>query len=311
MVDGNPMTPLNVTKANGEVHVEYTPASPWAETNHTVNLTFGDRTVAWSFTSGASRKTPTFFIEAEDFDNGGTSVAAASAMPYSGGAYAGLTAVAETDYSRGNEGASPLYRVNEDPQVPMDRTGDRDRGLVDIAVNYKLGWMGAPNWFNYTRTFPAGDYNVYAAVSHGDGVASATRIGGNLEDRTGGGNTLLGAFFGPSTGGWGNNALLPLMDAATTNNMVTLTLSGTKTLRFNSQNGDWDFMLFVPAGGAEPPKFSKVSKNANGTITVEWTGGGTLQAAPTVLGPWQDVTGATSPYTITPDQAMLYGRIRQ
>lgn len=61
-----------------------------------------------------------------------------------------------------------------------------------------------------------------------------------------------------------------------------------------------------------PPqaKFTKFAKNADGTITIEWTGGGTLQAGATVLGPWQDVPGATSPYTLKPAGAMLFGRIK-
>jgi hypothetical protein len=59
----------------------------------------------------------------------------------------------------------------------------------------------------------------------------------------------------------------------------------------------------------EQPEFTSIQKNANGSITIEWIGGGTLQAAPTVTGPWENVAGATSPYTFTPDQASLFGRI--
>lgn len=63
----------------------------------------------------------------------------------------------------------------------------------------------------------------------------------------------------------------------------------------------------APAAGA---KFSKMAKNADGTITIEWTGGGVLQAAPSVTGPWQDVAGAASPYTFKPSTAILFGRIK-
>jgi hypothetical protein len=59
------------------------------------------------------------------------------------------------------------------------------------------------------------------------------------------------------------------------------------------------------------PEFTGIRINANGSITIEWTGGGTLQAAPTVTGPWQTVTGATSPYTFTPTAASLFGRLMQ
>jgi hypothetical protein len=61
----------------------------------------------------------------------------------------------------------------------------------------------------------------------------------------------------------------------------------------------------------ERPKFTAWRINANGSMTVEWTGGGTLQAAPTVLGPWQDVVGAASGYTFLPTEKMLFGRIKR
>jgi hypothetical protein len=192
----------------------------------------------------------------------------------------------------------------------MDRTGDRTRGVGDIKVNFKLGWIGGGQWYNYTRDIPAGKYNVYAAISHGDAPTTATRIGGSLAKITGGTTTPLGVFDGPATGGWGNNALVPLKTAPD-GNLVELDLGGPTTLRYAASSGDWDFMLLVPAGVTEAPRFQSIVKNANGTITVSWSGGGTLQAAPTVLGPWQDVTGATSPYTFTPTEQMLFGRIRR
>ena len=59
------------------------------------------------------------------------------------------------------------------------------------------------------------------------------------------------------------------------------------------------------------PAFTSVVKNANGSITVQWTGNGTLQAAATVAGPWQDVTGATSPYTLQATGTAMFARIKQ
>ncbi|HMO66624.1 MAG TPA: hypothetical protein PKE47_15610, partial [Verrucomicrobiota bacterium] len=243
-VDGDPVT-ATVNKAGAETTVTYAPAGGWAPgSTHTAALTFGDRTVSWSFIiSSTLPATPTFFIEAEDFDTGGSGQAAASVMPYIGGAYAGLGATFNTDYNRGNEPSSPIYRMGEDPQVPMDRTGDRDRGVSELAVNYKIGWIGGGQWYNYTRNFPAGSYNVYAGLSHGDGATSATRIGGNLATVSGGTPTVVGAFFGNATGGWGNNALVPLRDTAATNELVAGNLGGQQTGRFNTLNGDFDFLL--------------------------------------------------------------------
>ena len=61
---------------------------------------------------------------------------------------------------------------------------------------------------------------------------------------------------------------------------------------------------------APQPRFTSIVKNADGSLTVAWEGGGVLQAAPTVSGPWETVGGAASPFTLAPTETMLYGRIR-
>ena len=61
----------------------------------------------------------------------------------------------------------------------------------------------------------------------------------------------------------------------------------------------------MAAPPATPPTISVVN-NGDGTITVTFEG--KLQAAATVNGPWADVEGATSPHTISADQAAAYGR---
>jgi len=309
-INGAAVTPT-ANKVAGETTVTYKPATGFAMgSTNDVALTFGDRTVSWRFIVGLPA-TPTFWIEAADFDfGGGQTKPAASVMPYAGGAYAGLGAVSGTDYSGGYDSDNPFYRYPNTVRTPVSIATDYDRGGGEVTCDYRLGWEGG-HWYNYTRTFPAGSYNVYAALSHGDATTSATRIGGNLEDVTGGATTILGAFDGPSTGGWGNNALVPMKDAATTNTLAAITLSGTKTLRFNAGNGDFDFILFAPASTVEKPQFTSIKANADGTLTITWTGGGTLEAAPAVTGPWTDVSGAASPYTFTPTSSMLFGRIKK
>jgi len=120
----------------------------------------------------------------------------------------------------------------------------------------------------------------------------------------------LGTFSGGGTGGWGVNRIIPLTDS--TGAVATVELSGTQTLRYTTSNGDFDFILLTPAV-TEPPAFTKTTLNANGSITIEWTGGGALEAAPSLSGPWAPVPGAASPYTFTPaaGQDSLFGRIRR
>jgi hypothetical protein len=67
-----------------------------------------------------------------------------------------------------------------------------------------------------------------------------------------------------------------------------------------------------PGGGSTTPlAFSSIVRNANGSITLTWTGGGTLQSSASIQGPWTDVAGATSPLTLTPDQASQFARLRR
>ncbi|MBE7499102.1 MAG: hypothetical protein HS113_02090 [Verrucomicrobiales bacterium] len=95
--------------------------------------------------------------------------------------------------------------------------------------------------------------------------------------------------------------------------IFTIKADGTRVLLNDSANGG----ILTYRTGTAPDKptaaleFTKIQKNANGSITLEWTGGGTLQSAPTVTGQWQDVAGAASPYTLTPTQPTWFGRLRQ
>lgn len=59
----------------------------------------------------------------------------------------------------------------------------------------------------------------------------------------------------------------------------------------------------------DPAEFTRAVA-AGGNVTLEWTGGGTLQSAPTVLGPWTDVAGAASPYTTPANAPSAFYRIR-
>ena len=60
----------------------------------------------------------------------------------------------------------------------------------------------------------------------------------------------------------------------------------------------------VAAAGDDTPSLS-IARNADGSITITFEG--KLESAPTVNGPWTD-SGATSPVTVSPDDAMLFGR---
>jgi hypothetical protein len=324
-INGTAVTPITKNKVGNETTVTYTQPLPAGQLV-TVELDWtdsGPRSSIWSFTTGVLPGN-TFVVEAEDFNTGGgLTVAASSTMPYAGNAYSNLNAVLGIDYLRPHQGDSPLYRFGEtnsvplagypaEVNVPMDATGDVDRGGSDLTVNYKIGWTGANQWYNYTRTFPAGNYNVYAGLSQGDPITSASRVRGTLQQITAGATTTnqtvvqLGTFDGPATGGWGVNRLVPLMNASV---VASVPLSGAQTIRFTTDSGDYDFLAFVPA--VAQININTVTVTA-GQVTVNWTGGINLQSSPSLATPnWQDILGATTgTYTAPVTGSELYFRVR-
>lgn len=342
-VDGTDVTAkLAINKAGDRTTISYTPEALYEPGSaHTAKLTFSDngtppttKVHTASFTIYPVGAAGMFQIEAEDFNfDAGQTKAEASVFPYLGGAYAGLGAVEGVDYNNDDDNSSDVYRTekpdtgaNENEVNINENLGGRlgrQRGLWDVTVNHKIGWVGGPNeWYNYTRVLPAGNYKVYAALSFDGTVAS--QLKGFLErvtsDPTQPNQTveLLGYFDAPGTaalGGWGANDLVLMRDAPTGGSEKAVSLDGTQTLRFNSQSGDFDYLVFVPAEGPPPaPRFTSVTRNAQtGAITLTWEGGGKLEAATSLLGPWQEVIGASSPYTFTPNpaQPVLFGRIRR
>jgi hypothetical protein len=279
-----------------------------------------------------------FVIEAEDFNysdddvNGGktnpqkgTAGLDVDVMPYDGGAYSALSAVKGVDYNNADGNDSDVYRTEKDENGENEvnitaSNGNRysnTRGSFDLVSNYRIGWVAAGEWQNYTRTFPSNSYNVWAALSY-DGV-TAGLLNGTLDlvtsDPTKPNQVTqrLGTFEAPGSGGWGRNELVPMKD--TSGSVAKIDLGGVETVRFNLGSGDFDYLLFVPAGSTqvpEQPRFTSIRRNANGSITVEWTGAGTLQYTPS-LSPatWTPLAGQTSPYTFTPaaNQPMLFARI--
>jgi hypothetical protein len=114
---------------------------------------------------------------------------------------------------------------------------------------------------------------------------------------------------GRATAGWDNLELFQFTNPGTQVPAV-LELGGKMTLRLTlpAGNGDIDYIAFIPAAD-EAPKFSSIVRNANGSLTLTWTGGGKLQSAASLKGPWTDVAGAVSPLTLTPNADAQFARI--
>jgi hypothetical protein len=59
---------------------------------------------------------------------------------------------------------------------------------------------------------------------------------------------------------------------------------------------------------AEPPKFNPITRTGN-SVTISWTGQGTLQESSTVTGGWTDSPGQSNPQTVQASGTRFY-RIR-
>jgi hypothetical protein len=314
-VDGTDVTSAaQITDTTGGATIRYAPAGGFTTGGHTYSITFtdsGSTPITFNGDFRVANHPNTFVIEAEDLNyDSGQTIAEASTMPLTPGLYNGLGAVSGVDYNVvGNEAGEATYRTNEVPNIPMNGGGDANRGPFSVTPSYKIGWTSGgdnPEWFNYTRTFPAGNYNVYAALSHGGGGPTA----GSLQLVTAGANTTtqtlqqLGTFnVAGGTGGWGVNRLVPLVSGGS---VASVSLSGTQTVRMTmASDADFDYLLFVPTTGGPGPGANITSvTRSGGNITINWTGGGRLHSAP-ALNPdgsatWTAVPGQTATSATVP-----------
>ena len=312
----------DIQKSGIFLTVKYT-ASFAPNTKHTAKLNYLDiagkpTTYEWSFSTNPLNDANALFIEAEDFDfDGGQTITDKKIGmdgKYPGDAFNGKGGIAGVDFNNPGGNAGQPYR--SDTAVAAGKGpngGGRNRGLFDVDVNYTVGWNDAGDWQNYTRTFPtpAKKYSVYGFAASGGSPIQFT-----LDQVTAGVGTeaqtlkpLAELKPGRATAGWDNLELFQFTDP-TTKDPSVLELGGKMTLRLTlpAGNGDMDFIAFIPAAD-EAPKFSSIVRNANGSLTLTWTGGGKLQSAASLKGPWTDVAGAVSPLTLTPNADAQFARI--
>lgn len=191
---------------------------------------------------------PTFVIEAEDYN-------------YSSGIFfdfgTGLNNYAGYD---GTEGVD-AHAINYDPNsyasayrysgLNNETTGDKPRPdyIYWGYQDYNVGWTDNGEWGNYTRTFPAGVYNVFIRAARGNGGNGSATLSFVTSDPTQPDQTTsapVGTFVIPSTGNWGLYGWAPLVDGAGA--LQTVTLDGVQTLRFTTGEGyNVNYYAFFPA----------------------------------------------------------------
>lgn len=187
------------------------------------------------------------------------------------------------------------------PMIAAESTALRLQGTVPVAD---------------AANYPVTSVDVYVA----DPVGIATGQAALIPELPNGfvqGRTFLGSFVddGPedadkTPGKFDFDiARLGLTEAliTITANYATGPATDKSTVAITSPFSD---PVTVSGGTVGELKFTTIAKTAQG-VQLEWTGGGTLQAADSVTGAWQDVTGVGSPYTTPASGAMKYFRLQR
>ena len=205
-----------------------------------------------------------FVWEAEDYDftNGQYFDAPVLSSTPQPGSYYGVTGVSNVDYNSSTTGLND-FRTND--TTGIGPAGDTPRQnyvtaqLTDPAVqDYDVGYIADGNWFNYTRDYPAGTYNIYGRFAGGQGATTVS-----LDDVTGGTTNNLGVFsFNGSD--WGAWRYIPLKD--TYGNLLQFNFGMKRTLRATLTSGGFNmnFFMLVPAQPGLP--FVLNISPANGTV---------------------------------------------
>jgi hypothetical protein len=211
---------------------------------------------------------PVLVLEAEDFNftngmfldttpDGGTWV------------YSNLVGEASIDENKiggagaNGGGAAHFYRAT-DP-VSIQGAGDQPRlkfltaqaaGQSNV-IDEEVGYNSPGDWLDYTRTFPTGNYNVYARLAT---VGSGTmlnfgQVTSTTTDNTSQTVTNLGTFSF-SDNGWNTYAYVPLKDSF--GNLVSVPMNGVETFRSTVVgNPNINFYMLVPAVGSQSPALIK------------------------------------------------------
>jgi hypothetical protein len=194
--------------------------------------------------------------EAEDYDfNNGVFIAnpVLSSTPGPNNYYQ-VTGTLDADYHDINAQGTTTYRSFDFMATEVASDTPRQAYLTaqvgdPLVQDYNVGFFGVGEWLNHTRTFPAGNYNIYGryASGGGQGVQSLSIV------TNGAGTTNqqvqpVGEFKTDNTGGWGTFKYFPLRD--TSGNLLSVALNGQTTLRIEHTSGsdaNCNFFMAVPA----------------------------------------------------------------
>jgi len=225
---------------------------------------------------------PPYWIEAEDFNTeAGQYFPSNPSFGHSinaQGLYVGKTSTETVDFNSSGA-AADLYRVgtgvsfaaHDDENV--NGVGS-ERGF-SVATDYKISGLDpATDWFNYTRTFPAGRYHCWARMAGSTGNMGG-ELGEVVSDRSVAGQTVntLGYFFAAANGNTDEFQFVPLVDGDY--ELIILELDGETTLRFTAglDGGELQYLMFT-----EVPEIPNIEGGGEIVFSVSGALGGTRAA---------------------------------
>ena len=209
--------------------------------------------------------TPTYTFEAEDFNYTSNGISGLFIDNPQTNAYANLGSAFDVDfyntnYNNGTNGGpsdgTALYR----PQgLETEVAGDTARlpYVGTTNVDYDVGFATPGNWADYTRTFPAGVYNIYLRGSDGNNTnqidAASMFLVASNSATTNQNVILLGTFTVPGVpGNWDSYADAPLIDPD--GNYAEFVGGSVETLRATTDAGNYNanYYLLMPAENSLP-----------------------------------------------------------
>jgi len=250
---------------------------------NTVVITIKDTNgVSSSSTTSFDTYSPTNFIfEAEDFDFGGGQFLAhpdyTDGNPADTNSYYQLDSVEGIDTHKGPSvgDATPTdYRYSDGVgtrtqtpvatgELPSPKFANLLDGSGNAIVNHEINYWSSGEWQNYTKIFPAGNYNVYARMATASG---STVSFDQVTSGQGSTNQVLNNLGTFNFSGSGSFQWVPLMKLGS---LAVVNLAGQHTVRATTGGGAMaDFYMFVPAN-PNLPILSNV--HPDGTVLFQFT----------------------------------------
>ncbi|MDB6016283.1 MAG: hypothetical protein JWR19_772 [Pedosphaera sp.] len=221
--------------------------------SHTAIVTVTDSVGTTSSTNHFDTFDPnTYTFESEDYNyaSGGVGGQFLNNPVTVPGAYNGLSGIADVDDHWTSHSGSyrPSSGVNEGVNIEQNNTGTPVRPAF-VNYNYDVGNNNGGNWTEYTRNYPAGNFNIWMRVGGpGNSPTAAT-----ISLVTNGWGTVnqqlqtIGTLAGPNASGWSTYAWVPIMSGGKL--AIFSSNGGTNTIRETVVNGGYnqDFFALVPA----------------------------------------------------------------